>query len=67
MYKKGFKMAFLTEEILRLRERSYVKKYGKVVKIVGLTIESLGPEAKLGDVCTISSTDKSSRTGCRCR
>lgn len=52
-------MAFSTEDFLRLRERSYVKKYGKVVKIVGLTIESLGPEAKLGDVCTISSTDKS--------
>lgn len=52
-------MAFLTEDYLRLRERSYVKKYGKVVKIVGLTIESLGPEAKLGDVCTIASTDKS--------
>ncbi len=51
-------MAFSTEDFLRLRERSYVKKYGKVVKIVGLTIESLGPEAKLGDVCTISSTDK---------
>ena len=52
-------MAFLTEDFLRLRERSYVKKYGKVVKIVGLTIESVGPEAKLGDVCLISSMDKS--------
>lgn len=52
-------MAFFTEDYLRLRERSYVKKYGKVVKIVGLTIESLGPEAKLGDVCTIASADKS--------
>ena len=52
-------MALLTEDYLRLRERSYVKKFGKVVKIVGLTIESLGPEAKLGDVCTISSLDKS--------
>ena len=52
-------MAFSTEDFLRLRERSYVKKYGKVVKIVGLTIESIGPEAKLGDVCLISSADKS--------
>ncbi|MCI6552408.1 MAG: flagellar protein export ATPase FliI [Lachnospiraceae bacterium] len=26
---------------------------GKVVNIVGLTIESLGPEAKLGDICLI--------------
>lgn len=52
-------MFFLTGDYLRLRERSYVKKYGKVVKVVGLTVESLGPEAKLGDVCTISSADKS--------
>ena len=52
-------MAFVTDEFLRLRERSYIKKYGKVVKIVGLTVESLGPEAKLGDVCTITSTDQS--------
>ncbi len=52
-------MAFVTDDYLRLREQSYVKKYGKVVKIVGLTVESLGPEAKLGDVCTISSTDLS--------
>lgn len=51
-------MAFFTEDYLRLLERSYVKKYGKVVKIVGLTIESLGPEAKLGDVCAIASLDK---------
>ena len=26
---------------------------GKVVNIVGLTIESLGPEARLGDICLI--------------
>lgn len=52
-------MAFFTEDYLRLRERSYVKKYGKVVKIVGLTIESIGPDAKLGDVCAIMSADKS--------
>lgn len=51
-------MAFITDDYLRLRERSYIKKYGKVVKIVGLTVESLGPEAKLGDVCTITSTDQ---------
>ncbi|MCH5273878.1 MAG: flagellar protein export ATPase FliI [Lachnospiraceae bacterium] len=51
-------MAFLTGDYLRLRERSYVKKYGKVVKVVGLTVESLGPDAKLGDVCMISSADE---------
>lgn len=52
-------MAFEVEDILKLRDRSYVKKYGKVVKIVGLTIESIGPDARLGDVCLISSQDKS--------
>lgn len=51
-------MAFFTGDYLRLCERSYVKKYGKVVKVVGLTVESLGPDAKLGDVCMISSADE---------
>lgn len=34
-------------------EGSYYRMKGKVVNIVGLTIESLGPEAKLGDICLI--------------
>ena len=29
------------------------KKYGKVVNVVGLTIESVGPDAKLNDLCRI--------------
>lgn len=37
----------------RLAERTYFKKLGKVVKIVGLTIESVGPDAKLNDLCHI--------------
>ena len=32
---------------LRLAENTYFKRLGKVVKIVGLTIESVGPDAKL--------------------
>ena len=32
---------------------TYFDRLGKVVKIVGLTIESVGPEAKLGDLCSI--------------
>lgn len=51
-------MAFIADELLKLGQNSYVKKYGKVVKIVGLTIESIGPDAKLGDVCSILSSDK---------
>ena len=35
------------EKYEQLRERSYIKKMGMVAKVVGLTIESVGPDAKL--------------------
>ncbi|MCR4924508.1 MAG: flagellar protein export ATPase FliI [Lachnospiraceae bacterium] len=38
-------------------EKTYFKRLGKVVNIVGLTIESIGPDAKLNDICRIM-TDK---------
>ena len=38
-----------------LLERSFVKHLGKVAKVVGLTIESIGPMAKLNDLCLIRS------------
>lgn len=41
------------DKYLELAENVYFDRFGKVVKIVGLTIESVGPEAKLGDVCRI--------------
>ncbi|MCM1185488.1 MAG: flagellar protein export ATPase FliI [Lachnoclostridium sp.] len=31
----------------------FYRKLGKVVNVVGLTIESAGPDAKLGDICMI--------------
>lgn len=34
-------------------EKTYFKKLGKVENVVGLTIESAGPDAKLGDLCRI--------------
>ncbi len=37
----------------KLIEGTYFKMKGKVVNIVGLTIESLGPDARLGDICLI--------------
>lgn len=37
----------------KLCEKPYYRKLGKVVNVVGLTIESAGPDAKLGDLCTI--------------
>ncbi len=38
---------------MQLIEKDYFKSLGKVVKVVGLTIESVGPEAKLRDLCEI--------------
>lgn len=38
-------------------EKCYAKKLGKVSKIVGLTIESIGPNANLNDVCRIIAKD----------
>ncbi|MBD5529418.1 MAG: flagellar protein export ATPase FliI [Lachnospiraceae bacterium] len=34
-------------------EQTFFRKLGKVVNVVGLTIESMGPDARLGDVCRI--------------
>ena len=39
---------------LDLCNKNYIKTYGKVVKVVGLTVESTGPEAKVGDTCRIA-------------
>ena len=41
------------EKYLQLLDRNYHKCFGKVVKVVGLTIESVGPEARLNDLCRI--------------
>ncbi|WP_434630400.1 flagellar protein export ATPase FliI [Thermoanaerobacterium thermosaccharolyticum] len=38
-----------------LRDRSFIKYYGKVNQVVGLTIESIGPISNVGDVCEIKS------------
>ena len=36
-----------------LMDKSYTSQLGKVAKVVGLTIESIGPSAKLNDMCLI--------------
>lgn len=41
----------------KLLDNTYEKNLGKVVKVVGLTIESIGPEANLNDLCKIISKD----------
>ena len=39
-----------SNSLMQLIEKDYFKSLGKVVKVVGLTIESVGPEAKLRDL-----------------
>lgn len=46
------------DKYLAVTEHSFIKKLGRVVKMVGLTIESLGPDANLNDLCIIRSTEK---------
>lgn len=41
------------EKYLQLINGEYYKCFGKVAKVVGLTIESIGPEARLNDLCKI--------------
>ena len=36
-----------------IMDDTFFKKKGRVENVVGLTIESAGPEAKLGDLCII--------------
>ncbi len=40
-----------------LLENTYFDRLGKVSKVVGLTIESIGPDAKLNDLCEIIAED----------
>ncbi|WP_312371298.1 flagellar protein export ATPase FliI [Lachnoclostridium sp.] len=44
------------EELLM---KSYANRLGKVTKVVGLTVESIGPDASVNDLCEIISQDKS--------
>ena len=39
-------------------EEPLFKKMGKVINVIGLTIESAGPDAKIGDVCRIMKPDR---------
>ena len=46
-------MAYNLEKYQELKEHTFFNRLGKVVKVVGLTVESVGPEAKLNDLCRI--------------
>ncbi len=52
-------MADLNAQLNNILSNTYFDRLGKVTKVVGLTIESLGPEAKLNDVCLIKLDDGS--------
>ncbi|MCR5546354.1 MAG: flagellum-specific ATP synthase FliI, partial [Lachnospiraceae bacterium] len=51
-------MAELEAKLNSLLNNNYFDCLGKVTKVVGLTIESMGPEAKLNDVCHIKIDDE---------
>ncbi|MDE7062899.1 MAG: flagellar protein export ATPase FliI [Lachnospiraceae bacterium] len=44
---------FQLDKYRQLAEKTFFTCLGKVVKVVGLTIESIGPDAKLNDLCKI--------------
>ncbi|RNF38754.1 flagellar protein export ATPase FliI [Planococcus salinus] len=47
-------MNLRTDEYLTLLEEvEPVKKHGKVIQVIGLTIESRGPNAKVGELCLL--------------
>ncbi|MBQ0028076.1 MAG: flagellar protein export ATPase FliI [Lachnospiraceae bacterium] len=46
------------EKYMNLCDESFFTKKGKIVNVVGLTIESAGPDSKLGDVCYIHPEDE---------
>lgn len=45
--------AFDFNKYVSVLNKTYFKKLGKVENVVGLTIESAGPDAKVGDLCRI--------------
>ncbi len=42
----------------QIKDDTFFKSLGRVENVVGLTIESAGPEARLGDLCRIYPADK---------
>ena len=45
------------DSYFNLVNKTFVTELGKVVKVVGLTVESVGPTCKLNDLCKITSKD----------
>lgn len=55
----GMGAGFDTTVYRALLDRDFTEYYGKVSKVVGLTIESVGPPCNLNDLCKIVSKDGS--------
>lgn len=47
--------------IQAIHQSDPIKRYGKVLRVIGLMIESSGPKVNIGDVCYIHSEDRSGR------
>lgn len=41
-----------------IRNSNPIRMYGRVTQVIGLTIESFGPDSKIGDVCLVYPIDK---------
>ena len=52
------------QKYLGLLNENYIHFYGKVVKVVGLTVESTGVDAKINDTCDIILKDTGKRVLC---
>ncbi len=52
---------FNVNKYYSLLDQPLEKKYGKVTRLIGLTIESLGPSANINDLCIIYSNNKSGK------
>ena len=46
------------EKYKKALEKNYTRKLGKVTQVVGLTIESIGPDVSIGSTCYIKSSEK---------
>ena len=45
-----------------VKKQVFYQKKGKVVNVIGLTIESAGPDARIGDMCVIYPNDNTGNT-----
>lgn len=49
------------DKYLKISDKLFAKKLGRVDKMVGLTIESTGPDAAINDICNIYAKDDTER------